>query len=89
MALCWVRLLQLFQGDNTIMDVAMGIDTTHKMIGGRCIEKHILREAFKGVLPNEILWRRPVEGEDEYSDHHPSNKNPVYGKDKEWYRNEQ
>lgn len=44
--------------DPAFMDVAMGIDATHKMIGGRRIEKHILREAFKGVLPDEILWRQ-------------------------------
>ena len=44
--------------DPGFMDVAMGIDAAHKMVRGGRIEKHILREAFKGVLPDEILWRQ-------------------------------
>ena len=44
--------------DPTFMDVAMGIDATQKMVRNGRIEKHILREAFKGVLPDEILWRQ-------------------------------
>ncbi|HXV75067.1 MAG TPA: asparagine synthase B [Candidatus Polarisedimenticolaceae bacterium] len=44
--------------DREFLDVAMGFDACHKMCGGDRIEKHVLREAFAGYLPQEILWRQ-------------------------------
>ncbi|MGV8959475.1 MAG: asparagine synthase B [Stenotrophomonas sp.] len=46
--------------DREFLDVAMRMDATHKMIdkaSGR-IEKAVLRDAFEGYLPHEILWRQ-------------------------------
>ena len=44
--------------DREFLDVAMSLDPEHKRaIDGR-IEKHILRAAFEGLLPDEILWRQ-------------------------------
>ncbi len=49
--------------DVEFMDVAMRMDASHKMggtgtDGRRRIEKAVLREAFEGYLPQEILWRQ-------------------------------
>ncbi|WP_206663634.1 asparagine synthase B [Prescottella subtropica] len=44
--------------DLEFLDTAMGIDAAAKMAGGGRIEKHIVREAFDGALPDEILWRQ-------------------------------
>ncbi|KKO49215.1 asparagine synthetase B [Arsukibacterium sp. MJ3] len=44
--------------DKTFMDVAMRLNPQAKMCGGGKMEKHILRQAFDGLLPNEILWRQ-------------------------------
>jgi asparagine synthase (glutamine-hydrolysing) len=49
--------------DVEFMDVAMRMDAAHKMSGlnadgSRRIEKAVLREAFEGYLPDEILWRQ-------------------------------
>jgi asparagine synthase (glutamine-hydrolysing) len=54
--------------DLEFIDVAMGMDAAHKMVekdgadrdgaGKRRIEKAVLREAFEGALPHEILWRQ-------------------------------
>ena len=44
--------------DLEFIDVAMGMDAKHKMAGNGTIEKHVLREAFEGVLPKEVLWRQ-------------------------------
>lgn len=48
--------------DKEFMGYALdNIDPADKMCGvngGARIEKHILREAFKGYLPDEILWRQ-------------------------------
>lgn len=53
--------------DPEFMDVAMGIDPSHKMIhkagpgdgpGSGRMEKHILRAAFDGWVPKEVLWRQ-------------------------------
>ncbi len=44
--------------DKRFLDVAMGINPEAKMCTGDKIEKHILREAFQGYLPDEILWRQ-------------------------------
>ncbi len=46
--------------DRAFLDVAMHMDARHKMVdkaSGR-IEKAVLREAFEGYLPREILWRQ-------------------------------
>ncbi len=49
--------------DVEFLDVAMKMDAQAKMVGvgsggERRIEKAILREAFEGYLPDEILWRQ-------------------------------
>ncbi|MEL7060939.1 MAG: asparagine synthase B [Acidobacteriota bacterium] len=49
--------------DREVLEVAMSIDPRHKMTrqpGGEAprMEKHILRKAFEGLLPDEILWRQ-------------------------------
>jgi asparagine synthase (glutamine-hydrolysing) len=43
--------------DQRFMQHAMHIPARHKM-GGDRIEKHLLRTAFEGWLPEEILWRQ-------------------------------
>lgn len=40
------------------LDVAMGFDPEAKMVKAGRIEKHVLREAFRGVVPDAILWRQ-------------------------------
>ncbi|MET0934975.1 MAG: asparagine synthase B [Luteibacter sp.] len=44
--------------DTKFLDVAMGFDAEAKMVARKGIEKGILREAFEGTLPAEILWRQ-------------------------------
>ena len=44
--------------DLEFLDLAMGMDAQAKMAGAGRIEKAVLREAFAGVLPDEILWRQ-------------------------------
>lgn len=44
--------------DREFLEVAMGFDPQEKMIGPGRREKHVLREAFRGLLPDEILWRQ-------------------------------
>ena len=44
--------------DREFLDVAMGFDAAEKMVGEGKIEKSALREAFHGLLPDEILWRQ-------------------------------
>ena len=49
--------------DVEFLDVAMKLDAQAKMVGVRAdgsrrIEKAVLREAFDGYLPDEILWRQ-------------------------------
>ncbi len=44
--------------DRDFLDVAMGFDAQDKMCTGGRMEKHILRKAFEGYLPDEILWRQ-------------------------------
>jgi asparagine synthase (glutamine-hydrolysing) len=44
--------------DTAFMDVAMSLDPEVKMIKDGRMEKHILRQAFEGYLPDEILWRQ-------------------------------
>lgn len=47
-------------GHRPVVDFVMNIDPAEKMSGGDRIEKHILREAFKHMLPEQI-WSRPKE----------------------------
>ena len=44
--------------DKTFMDVAMRINPEDKMCGNGKMEKAVLRSAFEGYLPEEILWRQ-------------------------------
>lgn len=44
--------------DLEFLDAAMAIDAADKMARGGRMEKHILRAAFEGALPPEILWRQ-------------------------------
>lgn len=44
--------------DRAFLDVAMGFDPAAKMARDGRMEKHVLREAFRGILPDEILWRQ-------------------------------
>ncbi|MFT4178402.1 MAG: asparagine synthase B [Thermomonas sp.] len=49
--------------DREFLDVAMKMDAAHKMVkkgdaGPQRIEKGVLRAAFEGYLPEEILWRQ-------------------------------
>ena len=48
--------------DKEFLDVAMSINPADKMAdsmkGGDRIEKHILREAFEHLLPEDIAWRQ-------------------------------
>ena len=44
--------------DREFLDVAMSFDASDKMIVDGKMEKHVLRKAFEGYLPDEILWRQ-------------------------------
>ncbi|MDO8481175.1 MAG: asparagine synthase B [Nanoarchaeota archaeon] len=44
--------------DTAFLDVAMRVDPAEKMCPGTKIEKELLRKAFAGYLPDEILWRQ-------------------------------
>ena len=44
--------------DKEFIDYSMNLDPKLKMISSDKIEKHILRESFKGYLPDDILWRQ-------------------------------
>ncbi|HIH24728.1 TPA: asparagine synthase B [Candidatus Woesearchaeota archaeon] len=44
--------------DKEFMEYAMSIDPADKMCLGKAPEKAILRKAFKGLIPDEILWRQ-------------------------------
>ncbi|RMH21464.1 MAG: asparagine synthase B [Acidobacteria bacterium] len=44
--------------DRDFLDVAMGFDAEHKMVREGKIEKHVLRQAFAGYLPDAVLWRQ-------------------------------
>lgn len=44
--------------DKKFLDVAMRLNPADKMCPGKTIEKKVLREAFQGMLPDEILWRQ-------------------------------
>jgi asparagine synthase (glutamine-hydrolysing) len=44
--------------DKEFLDFAMGFDPHEKMCSGDKIEKYVLRKAFEGYIPEEILWRQ-------------------------------
>ncbi|MBT8040783.1 MAG: asparagine synthase B [Xanthomonadales bacterium] len=44
--------------DKEFLDAAMRINPADKMIVDGRIEKHVLREAFSDLLPEEIAWRQ-------------------------------
>ncbi len=44
--------------DKRFLDIAMRINPADKMCPGKTIEKKVLREAFSGMLPDEVLWRQ-------------------------------
>ena len=44
--------------DLEFLDLAMSMDAAHKMVSPGRIEKAVLREAFEGALPPQILWRQ-------------------------------
>lgn len=44
--------------DRVFLDTAMSIAPKAKMCGNDKIEKHLLREAFEGYLPTDVLWRQ-------------------------------
>jgi asparagine synthase (glutamine-hydrolysing) len=44
--------------DKEFLDYAMAIDPADKMCPGAKIEKEVLRKAFEGLIPDEILWRQ-------------------------------
>jgi len=44
--------------DKDFMDVAMRLNPADKMCGGGKIEKHILRDTFAHMLPDEVAWRQ-------------------------------
>ncbi len=44
--------------DKEFLDYAMSFDPSEKMCTGVKIEKEVLRKAFEGYIPDEILWRQ-------------------------------
>ena len=44
--------------DIDFLDYSMNIDPEEKMIKDGRIEKNILRESFKGYIPDNVLWRQ-------------------------------
>ncbi len=44
--------------DREFLDIAMAFDAEDKMACGGKMEKDVLRRAFEGYLPDEILWRQ-------------------------------
>ncbi|MFY8273428.1 asparagine synthase B [Pseudoalteromonas sp. SSDWG2] len=44
--------------DKEFVDIAMRVNPESKMCKDGRIEKHIVREAFEGYLPEEVLWRQ-------------------------------
>ena len=44
--------------DKEFLDVAMRLNPACKMCPGKTVEKKVLREAFAGSIPDEILWRQ-------------------------------
>ena len=46
--------------DKELMNLVMSMPPKYKMFGKNRVEKHILREAFKDILPPEIYERKNV-----------------------------
>ena len=48
--------------DRNVVEYALNLPGSAKLRqhDGRLVEKHILREAFAGLLPDEILWREKM-----------------------------
>ncbi|MCW4018128.1 MAG: asparagine synthase B [Candidatus Bathyarchaeota archaeon] len=44
--------------DREFLDFAMNFDPKEKMCSDDKIEKYVLRKAFEGYIPDEILWRQ-------------------------------
>jgi asparagine synthase (glutamine-hydrolysing) len=44
--------------DTRFLDIAMNVPARQKMVARGGIEKQILREGFRGALPDDILWRQ-------------------------------
>ena len=44
--------------DKEFLDVAMRMNPAAKMCPGSTIEKKVVREAFSGLLPQEVAWRQ-------------------------------
>ncbi|MHC4376338.1 MAG: asparagine synthase B [Planctomycetota bacterium] len=44
--------------DHEFLKLAMHVDPARKLCRDGRMEKHILREAFQGWLPDEVLWRQ-------------------------------
>ena len=44
--------------DRELLDVAMSLSPSAKLSGGERMEKHILRQAADGLLPDAIRWRQ-------------------------------
>ncbi|MCF2834516.1 asparagine synthase B, partial [Pseudoalteromonas sp. DL2-H6] len=44
--------------DKEFIDIAMRTNPDYKMCKDGRIEKHIIREAFDGYLPDDVLWRQ-------------------------------
>lgn len=50
--------------DRDVIELALSIPPEHKMVGPGMPEKKLLREAFEGWVPDEILWR----GKEQFGD---------------------
>lgn len=44
--------------DHEFLELAMHVDPERKLCRDGRMEKHILREAFQGWIPDEVLWRQ-------------------------------
>jgi asparagine synthase (glutamine-hydrolysing) len=44
--------------DREFIDIAMGINPAAKLSRDGRMEKHLLREAFRGLIPDRVLWRQ-------------------------------
>ena len=60
--------------DQDFLNYCMDLDPKMKMFRGSTMEKHILRIAFTGYLPDEVLWRR----KEAFSDGVSSNERSWY-----------
>jgi len=58
--------------DKELIDFVMSIDPKLKMFNDEKMEKYLLRKAFDGFLPNELLWRRKEAFSDGVSGHNRS-----------------